>query len=89
LVGLLGVKDECGREIMAVKIESFGIDHLSVGDRLELIERIWESLPEFIAPQDVPDWHLAELVKRRATAESTPGIGKPFRDVLTPLQGNQ
>jgi putative addiction module component (TIGR02574 family) len=67
---------------MAVNIASFGIDQLSVGDRLELIEKIWDSLPEEISPQDVPEWHLTELTKRRAAAESKPGVGKPYREVL-------
>jgi len=41
-----------------------GIHKLSVGERLELIEQIWNSLPEQIAPQDIPEWHLTELARR-------------------------
>ena len=37
---------------MAVNLENLGIDQLSIGDRLELIEQIWDSLPEQIAPQN-------------------------------------
>jgi putative addiction module component (TIGR02574 family) len=70
---------------MSVSIESLGIDQLSVGDRLELIDQIWESLPEQLSPQDIPDWHLAELAKRRAAAEREPGRGKLFREVLAKL----
>ena len=73
---------------MPVSLESLGIHQLSVGERLELIEQIWNSLPEQVAPQDVPDWHLAELAKRRAQAEAHPGQGKPWREVLGPLEGN-
>jgi putative addiction module component (TIGR02574 family) len=73
---------------MPVNIEALGIHQLSVSDRLELIEQIWNSLPEQIAPQDVPEWHRAELATRRAAAESQPGIGKPFREVLGPLEAN-
>jgi putative addiction module component (TIGR02574 family) len=74
---------------MPVSIEAFGIDQLSVGDRLDLIEQIWDSLPEQIAPEDVPEWHLAELARRRAAAESQPRVGKPFRDVLGPLEAGR
>jgi putative addiction module component (TIGR02574 family) len=74
---------------MPVSIESFGIDQLSVGDRLELIEQIWDSLPEPVSPQDIPEWHLAELAKRRARAESEPGVGKPFREVIGPLEAGR
>ena len=72
---------------MTVNIESLGIDRLSVRERLELIEQIWDSLPEEVAPQDVPEWHLAELAQRRARAASEPGVGKPWRDVLRQLEG--
>jgi len=39
---------------MAVRIDSLGIDRLSVRDRLDLIEQIWDSLPEQVEPQDIP-----------------------------------
>jgi putative addiction module component (TIGR02574 family) len=71
---------------MSVSIEAMGIDRLSVGERLELIEQIWNSLPERVEPADVPPWHLAELARRRAAAEARPGLGKPWREVLGPLE---
>jgi putative addiction module component (TIGR02574 family) len=71
---------------MSVTVESLGIDQLSVADRLELIEQIWNSLPEQVDPQEVPPWHLAELSKRRAEAEVQPRHGKPWREVLGPLE---
>ncbi len=73
---------------MPVNIESLGIHQLSVPERLELIEQIWNSLPEQVTPQEVPDWHLAELAKRRARAETQPGRGKPWRQVLGPFEGS-
>ena len=73
---------------MAVNIESLGIDRLSVGERLELIEKIWDSLPDDVAADEVPSWHLPELAKRRARAEAEPGAGKPWREVLDRLEGD-
>jgi putative addiction module component (TIGR02574 family) len=67
---------------MSVSIEALGIDRLSVRDRLDLIEQIWDSLPEQVSPDDVPQWHLAELAKRRAEAEASPNLGKPWRVAL-------
>jgi putative addiction module component (TIGR02574 family) len=67
---------------MSVSIGALGIDQLSVRDRLELIEQIWDSLPEQVNPEEVPAWHLAELAKRRAEAEAAPGVGKPWREAL-------
>lgn len=72
---------------MAVSLEALGIDRLSVGERLELIEMIWDSLPQDIAPNGVPAWRLAELARRRAAADSHPGLGKPWRQVLSRLEG--
>jgi putative addiction module component (TIGR02574 family) len=73
---------------MSVNIESFGIHQLSVSDRLELIEQIWDSLPEQVAPEDVPEWHRVELTRRRAQAEAQPGVGKPWREALDAIEGN-
>ena len=73
---------------MPIDFEALGIHHLSVAERLELIEQIWNSLPEQGAPQEVPQWHLAELAKRRAQVEAQPGLGKPWRDLLGPLEAN-
>jgi putative addiction module component (TIGR02574 family) len=72
---------------VAVRIDSLGIDRLSVRDRLDLIEQIWDSLPEQVEPQDIPDWHVAELATRRASAAESPGVGKPWREVLERLEG--
>lgn len=67
---------------MTIALQQLGIDRLSVVERLDLIEQIWDSLPEHVAPDEVPVWHLAELAKRRARAEAEPGVGKPWREVL-------
>ena len=67
---------------MSVNIEALGINQLSVHDRLDLIEQIWDSLPENVSPDEVPEWHLAELEKRRQRADAEPQAGKPWREVL-------
>ena len=74
---------------MHVSVESLGINQWSVSDRLALIEQIWDGLPEQVEPAELPAWHLAELIKRRAEAEENPGLGKPWRDVLNELGGKQ
>ncbi len=67
---------------MPISIEAFGIDRLSVRERLELINLIWDSLPEHVNPDEVPAWHLEELVKRRAEADASPKASKPWREAL-------
>ena len=68
---------------MPVTVEALGIDRLSVRERLDLIEQIWDSLPEQVSPDEVPEWHLAELVRRRADADASPRTGKPWREALS------
>jgi putative addiction module component (TIGR02574 family) len=72
---------------MPINIEALGIDRLSVQERLDLIEQIWDSLPENVSPEEIPSWHLAELAKRRADADASPGVGKPWREALARFEG--
>ncbi len=67
---------------MSASVTALGIDRLSVAERLDLIEEIWDTLPEQVRPEDVPAWHLAELARRRAEADRRPAEGKPWREVL-------
>jgi hypothetical protein len=43
---------------MAANVEALGIDRLTVAERLELIEQIWDSLPEQVEASDVAPWRL-------------------------------
>ena len=72
---------------MPVTFKALGIDRLSVRERLDLIEQIWDSLPEHVNPDEVPEWHLAELVRRRAEADALPRAGKPWREALARFGG--
>jgi putative addiction module component (TIGR02574 family) len=67
---------------MSVNISTLGIEQLSVADRLDLIEQIWNSLPATIEPASLPDWHREELGKRLENAKANPDAGKPWREVL-------
>jgi putative addiction module component (TIGR02574 family) len=67
---------------MSVSIEALGIDRLSAREKLELIEQIWDSLPEQASPDEVPAWHLPELARRRAQAGTAPGMGRSWREAL-------
>jgi putative addiction module component (TIGR02574 family) len=67
---------------MPTTIASLGIERLSVRERLDLIEQIWDSLPDEVQPDEVPGWHLAELERRRAAAAASPNTGKAWRETL-------
>jgi putative addiction module component (TIGR02574 family) len=70
---------------MSVSLEALGIDGLSIGERLELIEQIWNSLPEQVSPEEVPAWHLPELARCLAEAKAA-SLGKAGREVLAGRQ---
>jgi putative addiction module component (TIGR02574 family) len=69
---------------MSMTLEQFGIDCLSPQQRLELIELIWDSLPDDV-PFTPPDWHLRELDRRVAAADADPGSAEPWEAVLARL----
>ena len=66
---------------MAVSLEALGIDRLTVKERLELIELIWDSLPESLTLEEIPAWHLAKLARRRDDARLRPTEGRPWREL--------
>jgi putative addiction module component (TIGR02574 family) len=71
---------------MSLTLEQFGIDRLSPQQRCELIDLIWNSLPDDF-PITPPDWHLYELEKRIAAADADPGAAEPWETVLARLSG--
>lgn len=71
---------------MSVTLEDFGIDRLSVAERIELIEQIWDSLPESVGANEIPEWHKELLAKRLAEAEANPGAGVPWREALAAIR---
>jgi putative addiction module component (TIGR02574 family) len=74
---------------MSVSAAALGIDRLSVAERLELIEQIWESLPTAVESAEIPQWHLDELTKRLDATGANPNAGRPWREVLNELKKPQ
>jgi putative addiction module component (TIGR02574 family) len=74
---------------MAITIKDLGIDKLGVQERLDLIQQIWDSLPEVVFPEDVPEWHKELLARRVAEAEANPGVGVPWREALAEVQARR
>ena len=59
---------------------------LTAADRIELIERLWESFVE--APETLPvtEEQRAELRRRLAEHERDPGAAKPWSEVRAELE---
>ena len=64
------------------------LSHLTVPQRLELIGRLWDSIPdeEAIATA-VPDSHREELDRRLAGADADPEHSVPWEQVKASLRG--
>ncbi len=69
---------------MSLTLEQFGIDRLNPEERCELIDLIWDSLPND-TPFTPPAWHLLELKRRIALADANPNAAEPWEQVLARL----
>jgi putative addiction module component (TIGR02574 family) len=65
---------------MHMTLEQFGIDRLDPQQRLELIDLIWDSIPDDVAFSP-PEWHIEELERRIAAADANPDSGEPWEVV--------
>jgi putative addiction module component (TIGR02574 family) len=66
--------------------DDLALDRMSVREKLDLIERIWDSLPDEVAPEDVPESHRELLARRLAEADASLGTGVPWREALANLK---
>jgi putative addiction module component (TIGR02574 family) len=57
---------------------------LTVSQRLDLIAKIWDSIPE--SDEAVPAWHLEELNRRLATADADPSAAVSWHEAKARLE---
>ncbi len=65
------------------------IDRLTVGERLELIEQVWESLRRGTGALPLSDAERAVIEARRAEHRADPGAALPWETVRAELLGDQ
>ncbi len=61
-------------------------NQLTIPQRLELIELIWESISDTTEALPMPEWHRAELERRLADADAHPEAGIPWEQVKARLR---
>ena len=54
---------------------------LSVAERLEIVNLIWESIANEHVELPVPEWQIAEVERRSAEMDANPNLGIPWDDV--------
>jgi putative addiction module component (TIGR02574 family) len=62
------------------------VEQLSISQRLDLIELLWDSIPESLDALPVPDWHREELEKRLGAADAAPEEVVPWDEVKARLR---
>ena len=71
---------------MEVSVKSLGIDHLSLAERILLVEEIWDSIAAESEALGIPQSHKDELDRRLAAQDADPPSGLSWEDVKTRLQ---
>ena len=59
---------------------------LSVPDKLDVLERLWDSITADPRQVAIPDWHLEELDRREEELRRNPQSGKDWEAVKQRLQ---
>ena len=72
---------------MTAAVKDLGIDRMSVDDRLDLMNRIWDSLAAESDRSYLTDAQRSELERRLADHEATPDDVVPWDQVKTEALG--
>ena len=62
------------------------LSKLSVAERLELMDKIWESLSSTPDAIPLPDWHVAEVRRRAADFAADGDPGRPIEEVVADIK---
>lgn len=73
-------------ERMASIPKAQDIAQLSVAERLDLMDRIWDSLAPKADSLPLPEWHLAEIDRRLAAFAEDGDRGRPVDEVFAELK---
>jgi putative addiction module component (TIGR02574 family) len=66
---------------MSTLITDLGIDRLSVGERLQLVQDIWDSLEDEVSGLPLSEAQRHELDRRLAALEANPDAVVPWEEV--------
>jgi putative addiction module component (TIGR02574 family) len=67
--------------MVSVSLTELGIDRLSIEERIQVAEAIWNSFIHDVAAAPIPDWQKAELERRLADSVANPDAVRPWGDV--------
>ena len=67
--------------MVSVSLHDLGIDRLSIEERLQVAEAIWDSVFHDVEAAPLPDWQKAELERRLADSVANPDFVTPASTV--------
>jgi putative addiction module component (TIGR02574 family) len=67
--------------MVSVSLTELGIDRLSIEERIQVAEAIWNSFIHDVAAAPISDWQKAELERRLADSVANPDAVRPWGDV--------
>lgn len=73
---------------MSPTLKAFGIDQLSVAQRVLLVEEIWDSIVEEQEELPLTEAQKVDLQRRLATYEANPKAGSSWDEVKARLRGH-
>ena len=62
-----------------------GFDELSVEDKIDYVQALWDRIAARAEDVPVPEWHREILRERVAAFETNPEEGRPWEDVEVDL----
>ncbi len=65
----------------SVSLRDLGIDRLSIEERLQVADAIWDSVMHEVETSPLPEWQRAELERRLADSVVNPDAVRPWSDV--------
>jgi putative addiction module component (TIGR02574 family) len=63
------------------------LDHLSLPQKLQLVESLWDQIAESQETLPVPEWQKEELDRRNERYESNPSSGVPWEEAKRRIRG--
>ena len=71
---------------MAPSLKTLGIDRLSVDERIQLVEAIWDDIAATVESRDIPQSHKDLLDRRIAAHEADPQAGFTWEEVQADIR---
>lgn len=66
---------------MSSSAQSLGLDRLTIEERIELVEEIWDGIAASVEASDIPQSHKDLLDRRIASHEADPQAGVSWEEL--------